>query len=196
MPLVRVVEALRFELFVVLPHPRYPLSSSAISLVIPTAGSVGSLLGLKPYSSTSFRRSSSPAFFCLRRLHSKIPARTNNATTTTGTTTAMAVLPPVVRPQPSFCFSGFCNDAGADVAEEGAADDTLPVACEGEALVMTDVRVTTMTGGVCPDTVGDGVMNEVMICVSGGCDEAVTTDVGGASDEEGGASLDDGACDD
>lgn len=59
---------------------------------------MGSLFGLKPYSSTSFRRASLSFLLCLRFLQKKRPATTSKATTTTGTTTATAVLPPSERP--------------------------------------------------------------------------------------------------
>jgi len=93
-PPERVVDGFRADA-VVLPHPRYPDESSAMPA---TAGSVGSLLGLKPYSSTSFRRASSAFLRCFLLLHKKMPPSTNNATTTTGITTAIAVLPPADRP--------------------------------------------------------------------------------------------------
>ena len=132
MPLVKVFEPLGLELVVVFPHPLYPLWSSAISEVIPTAGSVGSLLGLKPYSSTSFLRASSAVFFCLRLLHNKIPPTTRSATTTTGTTTAMAVLPPVPRPPCSCLFAGLCKDAGDDELDAGLFDAAGPLELEGK----------------------------------------------------------------
>ena len=63
LPLDSVVDALRV-LDDVVPQPRYPApsfsliseTSSPFALPLLTGGSVGSLLGLKPYSSTSFLR--------------------------------------------------------------------------------------------------------------------------------------------
>ncbi len=73
-------------------------------------GSVGSLFGLNPYSSTSFLRSSSPSLRCFRLRQRKRAARTIKATATTGTTTATAILLPAERP-----------DEGVGEAEEVAA---------------------------------------------------------------------------
>ena len=90
-----------------MPQPRYPAPSvSVISegpspelLAPPIAGSVGSLFGLNPYSSTSFLRSSSPSLRCFRLRQRKRAARTIKATATTGTTTATAILPGAERPE-------------------------------------------------------------------------------------------------
>lgn len=60
---------------------------------------MGSLLGLNPYSSTSFLRNSSPSFRCFRLRQRKRAARTIRATATTGTTTATAILLPAERPE-------------------------------------------------------------------------------------------------
>lgn len=97
-PLERLVEGLR--VLDVVPHPLYPeLSSLGSKLVaMPICGRVGSLLGLNPYSSTSFLRSSSASFLALRFLHQKIRAKMINATETTGTTTATAIVPPAESP--------------------------------------------------------------------------------------------------
>lgn len=61
---------------------------------------VGSLFGLKPYSSTSFLLNSSASFLCFRLRHRKRAARTIKATAATGTTTATAIFPPGERPEP------------------------------------------------------------------------------------------------
>jgi hypothetical protein len=107
-----VVEGLRVVVEAVVPQPRYPPFASLISVcsspgspaTAPTAGKVGSWLGLNPYSSTSFLRSSSASFLCFLLRHRKIPSRTSNATTTIGITTAIAVLPPSDRPpEPAVC---------------------------------------------------------------------------------------------
>lgn len=121
-----------------------------------------------------------------------MPARTNKATTTTGTTTAMAVLPPVPRPPPSFDFSGFCREAGAVVVEDDDAECAALVACDTWDGVMTEV--TTTTEALCPETEGDTVTSEVTICVEAGWEDTVTTEVA-ASDEEA-AALDDGGSED
>lgn len=54
----------------------------------------GSLFGLKPYSSTSFRLSSSASLLALRRRHHQRRTQIIRATETTGTTTATAMVPP------------------------------------------------------------------------------------------------------
>lgn len=97
-PLDRLVDALRPA--DVVPQPRYPDEVSSLGATLPAImpGRVGSLFGLKPYSSTSLRRSSSAAFFAFRRRQRKIAAKTINATETTGTTTATAMVPPGDRP--------------------------------------------------------------------------------------------------
>ena len=131
MPLVRVVEALRLELVAVLPQPLYPLWSSAISDCMPTAGSVGSSFGLKPYSSTSFLRASSSFFLDLRFRQNQIPASRSRATTTTGMTTAMAVFPPAVRPPvacllPGFARAGSVGSVGVLDGEDSVGVSWLP----------------------------------------------------------------------
>ena len=80
-------------------------------------GSVGSLLGLNPYSSTSFLRSSSPSLRCFRLRQRKRAARTIKATATTGTTTATAILLPAERPEEEA--------EGVPVAATGAPVDLL-----------------------------------------------------------------------
>ena len=103
--LARVVEGFRFV--DVVPQPRYPAPSVCVISdgsspelpAPPTTGSVGSLFGLNPYSSTSFLRSSSASLRCFRLRQRKRAARTIKATATTGTTTATAIFPPAVRPE-------------------------------------------------------------------------------------------------
>jgi hypothetical protein len=100
-----VVEAFLFE--EVAPHPRYPPLSSwasdCVSVYAPTpAASVGSLLGLKPYSAISFLRSSSLFFLAFLFLHKKNPNKNAAAITTIGMMTAMAILAPVFRPPDEF----------------------------------------------------------------------------------------------
>jgi len=127
-----VVDAFRpDEATAVVPHPRYPEEPSSLisygpSPVLPpttpTAGNVGSLFGLYPYSSTSFRRNSSASFLALRFRHRKRPAMRRRATTTIGTTTATAMVPPVPRPllAPLFDCCGSAvpaPDVDDDVAE-------------------------------------------------------------------------------
>lgn len=110
-------------------------------------GSVGSILGLNPYSSTSFLRSSSPSFRCFRLRQRNRAARTIKATATTGTTTATAILPPAERPE--------------DVEEEAAAvaraapldllaDDLVavtPVAAKEVVIGLDDVEVKVIVFG-------------------------------------------------
>lgn len=106
LPLDKVVDG--FRAVDVVPHPLYPapsvcfmsdLGSSPLLLAPATTGNVGSLLGLKPYSSTSFLRSSSASFRCFLFRQRKRAAITINATAATGTTTATAILPPADRPE-------------------------------------------------------------------------------------------------
>ena len=174
MPEVSVVDILRLELVVVLPHPRYPLSSSAMARP-PTAGRVGSWLGLKPYSSTSFLRSSSALLRCLRFRQKKMPPSTNSATTTTGMTTAMAVLPPLLMP-PLSSFCAFCRPV------ELVLDESAPVAVEDAPFVgaatLPDgvmIEVMVMTWGGWPGAVADVTTTiEVWTAVEGGAEGAVT----------------------
>lgn len=90
------MDAFLFDAVVAVPQPRYPLSSSIISeppTTPPTAGNVGSLLGLNPYASISFWRSSLATFCCFFRRQKNSPANTSAAITTIGITTAMAIVP-------------------------------------------------------------------------------------------------------
>lgn len=110
-----------------------------------TGGREGSLLGLKPYSSTSFRRSSSAAFFPFHLRQKYRAARIMIATDTTGTTTATAMVPPADSPE-----SSFDEDAMAvcppDVPDESSA--VLPPVCEGDASV--EVTMTVVASAALP----------------------------------------------
>lgn len=112
-------------------------------LATPIAGSVGSSLGLKPYSSTSFLRSSSPSFRCFRLRQKKRAANTINATAATGTTTATAILPPGDIP-PELA------DGFADGVARAAAFDEI----DDEGWVAEDRGV---------DAVGRGAMDWVRV---------------------------------
>ena len=154
--LERVVDG--FRLVDVVPQPRYPAPSvSLISdgsspelLAPPTTGSVGSLLGLKPYSSTSFLLSSSPSLRCFRLRHRKRAASTIKATATTGTTTATAILPPAERPEElEDEVEPVAIAAPLDVLVDDLVAVTLVVA-EGVVTGLEDVevRVTVVGCGV------------------------------------------------
>lgn len=168
LPLDKVVDA--FRLLGVVPHPRYPAPSvSLISdtsspplLATPTAGIVGSLFGLNPYSSTSFRRSSSSFFRCFRLLQKNIRARIMRATTATGTTTATAVFPAADRP-PDALESLLTARAAAleEVDEAEVVDETGSVVSGGAVTVGVWNDVTTMRVGV-PLIEADSVTTEVI----------------------------------
>jgi hypothetical protein len=79
---------------------------------------VGSLFGLNPYSSISFLRSSSEFFRAFRLLQNQIPSTMSIATTTTGTTTAIATFPPLDRPLDPFLEALAVFDVRAAVDEE------------------------------------------------------------------------------
>lgn len=169
LPLDRVVDGLRAV--DVVPHPRYPPpsaslmsdGSSPLLLAPPTTGSVGSLLGLNPYSSTSFLRSSSASFRCFRLRQKKRATSTINATAATGTTTATAILPPGESPPELFVEV-------ADEVERAAAFDAVDDECLVEVCrvdleeseeagcvdVMTIVRVGSSPEGVIITSVTDG----------------------------------------
>ena len=151
--LVRVLEGFRFV--DVVPHPRYPAPSvSLISdgsspglLPPPMTGSVGSLLGLKPYSSTSFLRISSPSLRCFRFRQRKRAARTIRATATTGTTTATAILPPGERPEELEEESLAAATAVAlDLLADGLVEVTL-VTATGVVVELDDVDVSVIVDG-------------------------------------------------
>jgi hypothetical protein len=117
-------------------------------LVTPMAGSVGSLLGLNPYSSTSFLLSSSASFRCFRLRHKKRAASTSNATAATGTTTATAILPPAERPSDVLdaVVPDVARAATSDDLDDGRADVNVcgvifvATAGPGDVLVMRIVR--------------------------------------------------------
>lgn len=109
-----------------------------------------------------------------------IPAMTNRATTTTGTTTAIAVLPPELRPfcsVPSLACEGPLPtpvlEAPRVVAVE-AKPPVVPVAA-GPSRVTTEVMMIgvgvspLLTGGV------NVTMEVATSVVVGGADDAVTT---------------------
>lgn len=79
---------------------------------------MGSLFGLKPYSSISFLRSSSEFFRAFRLLQNQIPSTMSIATTTTGTTTAIATFPPLDRPPDPFLEALAVFDVRAAVDDE------------------------------------------------------------------------------
>ena len=154
--LVRVLEGFRFV--DVVPHPRYPAPSvSLISdgsspglLPPPMTGSVGSLLGLKPYSSTSFLRISSPSLRCFRFRQRKRAARTIRATATTGTTTATAILPPGERPEE--LEEGAPAAAAIAVPLDLLPDDLVEVTlvtATGVVVELDDVDVSVIVDGRC-----------------------------------------------
>lgn len=104
LPPDNVVEAFRpEEATAVVPQPRYPeepssrISNGPSDPAPAAAGRDGSLLGLYPYSSTSFRLISSASLRCFRLRQKKIIAAAIKATATMGTTTATAMVPPLDR---------------------------------------------------------------------------------------------------
>lgn len=99
---------------------------------------MGSLFGLNPYSSTSLRRSSSAALFALRLRQKKSSAKIINATETTGTTTATAIVPLGERP-PELAAEVEVASAAESVALEEVVDEA-PVL----AAVWVDVITTTV----------------------------------------------------
>jgi hypothetical protein len=170
----------------VAPQPRYPAPPvspmswlSPCGLETPTAGMVGLLLGLNPYSSTSFRRSSSAFFCCLRLLHKKSRARTIRATLTTGTTTATAVFPPLDRPPLPEEELDCVASAGLEVFEVGAPvvvvppDDTTGIVVAGcvevkmmvvgGRLVLEGVMVWVMADGEGVETTEETVTCEKVV---------------------------------
>ena len=154
----------------VVPQPRYPPPSvSFISdgsspelLAPPMTGSVGSLLGLNPYSSTSFLRSSSPSLRCFRLRHRKRAARTIKATATTGTTTATAILPPAERPEE-------VDEEAPEVARAAPldllADDLVAVVLvvtEGVVAGLDDVEVRVIVVG-CVESLLTEVVSTILV---------------------------------
>lgn len=139
---------------------------------------MGSSFGLKPYSSTSFLRASSAFFLALRFRQNQIPASRRSATTTTGTTTAMAVFPPALS-SPVACLDPGFAKAGSD----GSVDELVGAAPEEVAagvLDLTMVCMTVMGVGVSLAFVGVGVTTDVTSSVEVGVVvSAVTVDVAG-----------------
>lgn len=202
LPLDNVVDCFRAAAAGVVPQPRYPEPSfSFISdgsspklPTAPTAGSVGSLFGLKPYSSSSFLRCSSASFRCFLLLQRNNKARTISATAATGTTTATAILPPADRPPESFAGPEPVVVAAAalDVVEVEVSRDEVVTALVG-TIAVVDVTKMVVAGSTAPLlVVGCCVITEVMIA---GDAEAVvgvtaagivvgTDDVVGCGDEE------------
>ena len=177
-PLERVVDGFLAEVVVVVPQPRYPTpsvsriseGSSPTLLAPPTTGRVGSLLGLNPYSSTSFRRSSSASFRWLRFRQRKSAAITIKATATTGTTTATAILPPADRPEVVEAL-----DPGlARTAEPELVDDVFEllvavIATVGNTgVVVVDVISIVWGAWVMPAASVAAGKTDVIICVVGG----------------------------
>ena len=151
--LARVLEG--FRLVEVVPQPRYPApSDSLISdgpspglLAPPMTGKVGSLLGLKPYSSTSFLRNSSPSLRCFRLRQRKRAARTIKATAATGTTTATAILPPGERPEEFEEEAlGFVRAAPDDLLADDLVEVVL-VTADAVVIGLDDVEVRVMVFG-------------------------------------------------
>lgn len=106
----------------------------------PIPGRVGSLFGLNPYSSTSLRRSSSAALFALRLRQKKSSAKIINATETTGTTTATAIVPLGERPL----------ELAAEVEVASAAESVALEEMVDEAPVLAAVWVDVITTTVVP----------------------------------------------
>lgn len=130
------------------------------------------MFGLKPYSSTSLRRSSSAALFALRLRQKKIAARMIRATETTGTTTATAILPPSDSPP----------ELGAAVAPDREAESVeVPVALDELVAEVADsvwVWVTTTT-------VDWPLLLEVVVITLSVVEEELVVVVGGDDEEDG-----------
>lgn len=96
-----------------------------------------------------------------------IPAKTRSATTTTGTTTAIAVLPPVESP---FCVApSWVTGPAVLVLEDPRvvaveARPPLPVVAAGPSRVTTEV--TTIGVSVSPSRLADGVMVVTDVTIS------------------------------
>jgi hypothetical protein len=121
---------------------------------------------------------------------------TNKATTTTGTTTAMAVLPPVLKPF-ELCFWESWN--WVPPVLEGLGDPvTEPPVDTGWPLVLVTNEVMTMGVGVSPSRDAEGVMTMTDVSTSvvvGVCDGAVMVEVvssSGLLDDEGCGAGEDG----
>ena len=98
------------------------------------------MFGLNPYSSTSLRRSSSAALFALRLRQKKSSAKIINATETTGTTTATAIVPLGERPL----------ELAAEVEVASAAESVALEEMVDEAPVLAAVWVDVITTTVVP----------------------------------------------
>jgi len=139
-----------------------------------------------------------------------MPASSNKATTTTGITTAIAVLPPADRPvEDGFCLLG-CVANEVD-EEEAEFVPEVSVGCSLFGFDTIEVMITVEGAGVSPAVWG-GVTIDVMISVDGGIEDAVVVRVsrggaeeagvdgrgdedgggGGALDEGGGGGVDEG----
>ena len=113
-----------------------------------------------------------------------MPARSNKATTTTGITTAIAVLPPADNPvEDGFCLLGCVAN---EVEEEEA--ELVSELSVGRSLLGFDTMEVMMTveGATDSPAVGVGVTMDVMISVLGGIDDAVVVRVSRGGGEEGG----------
>ena len=198
LPLDKVVGGLRAAVTGVAPQPRYPAPSfSFISdgsspklPTAPTAGSVGSLFGLKLYSSASFRRSSSASFRCFLLLQKNSKARTIRATAATGTTTATAILPPADKPPEFFWVLEpvVVAEAALAVVELEAIRDDEDVTGFG-TIAEVEVTKIVVAGTTEPSLVVGGCVTVEMIVVAVswavvGVTAATVVVVGGADDVE------------
>lgn len=145
-------------------------------LAMPIAGSVGSLFGLNPYSSTSFLRSSSASFRCVRFRQKKRATRTIKATATRGTTTATAIFPP--GESPSEFFSELTPDVAkaagsAEVLDDdGRRAEVCGLVVVGAA-VSEAVRVMTMERIESPPL---GVITTIISSAGGAGDDSIGLD--------------------
>lgn len=144
-----VVEALRLldEGF---PHPRYPLLSSCasdwVSVYAAAATPVeGSLFGLNPYSAISLLRSSSAFFLAFLFLHKKNPIKNAAAMATIGIMTAIAILPPELKPPEPDDDPEALKADGVEVLDEVSVTESVAVP---EVVSEPNVDVTTTTEGV------------------------------------------------
>ena len=129
---------------------------------LPTAGKVGSLFGLKPYSSISFLRSSSEFLRAFLFRQNQSPARTSKATATTGTTTATATFPPPDNPPELLWGLDVLAAKAAEVVEElDAEDDEAEVGRVGVWELTGAVEVMTMVVGSVFPSLADLVTTEV-----------------------------------
>ncbi len=165
-----VVEAFRpDDATAVVPHPRYPDDPSSRISYEPsfplapaaTAGSVGSLLGLYPYSSTSFLRSSSAVLRCFLLRQNHIPASTMRITATIGTITATAIVPPWLKLPPLLeLFVPFdCKAEEPDVEDEDVVDDVF----DGTLDVIVSMMVVVEPPGSVDAEVEVMVVDEVVL---------------------------------